>query len=409
MLEHRRANLALAALSISTFTFVTTEVLPVGLLTLMADDLHRSESQVGLLMTGYAAVVVLMSFPLARVTQRVPRRLLLGVTLAVFSAATLVTALAPGYEVLLAARLVVGLTQALFWSIVASTATGLFPPSRRGRTVARMSLGAALAPVLGIPLGTWLGQQAGWRFAFLVMAVVGVATCAVVVALVPTAAPEAEAASRGATPSLRRYVVLVLCTAIGVTGAMTAQTYVTPYLLDVSRFDAATLGPLLLLTGAAGFLGTVVVGRFLDRYPWFALVAPLAIIVLALLVLYSLGTLKGVAVAALGLGAFGYSAMAAAVQNRILLVAPGSTDLASAGGSSAFNVGIASGSFLGGVIIDQAGVRAVALAGALITAVAVLLLLAEPRLAQPRRARTRPEPDAAPVGGTAATLRRAVA
>ncbi|WP_432989033.1 MFS transporter [Dactylosporangium sp. CA-233914] len=405
MLEHRRANLALAALSISTFTFVTTEILPVGLLTLMADDLNRSRSQIGLLMTGYAVVVVLMSFPLARLTQRVPRRLLLGLTLGVFSAATLVTALAPGYGVLLGARLVVGLTQALFWSIVASSATGLFPPSQRGRTVARMSIGAALAPVLGVPLGTWLGQQVGWRFAFLVMAVIGVATCAVVVALVPGATPEAEAASRGAAPDRRRYVLLVLCTAIGVTGALTAQTYVTPFLLDVTGFAAATLSPLLLVTGAAGFLGTVVVGRFLDRRPWLALVTPLALIVVTLLVLYSLGTLKPVAIMALAANGFAYSAMAAAVQNRILIVAPGSTDLASAGGSSAFNVGIASGSFLGGVIVDQAGVRSVALVGAAITAAAVLLLLAEPRLARPRRALQQgpaaPEPEVSWLRATA--------
>ncbi|MFG2044232.1 MFS transporter [Dactylosporangium sp. NPDC048998] len=383
MLEHRRANLALAALSISTFTFVTTEVLPVGLLTLMADDLHRSRSQVGLLMTGYAAVVVLMSMPLARLTQRVPRRLLLGVTLGVFSAATLVTALAPGYGVLLGARLVVGLTQALFWSVVGSTATGLFPPSQRGRTVARMSMGAALAPVLGVPIGTWLGQQAGWRFAFLVMAAIGVATCAVVVTLLPgRRTPQSETASRGGAPNARRYLLLVLCTAIGVTGAVTAQTYVTPYLLDVTGFAPATLGPVLLVTGTAGFLGTVVVGRFLDRYPWLALVTPMALVAVALLALYSLGTLKPAAIAALALGGFAFSAMAAAVQNRTLQVAPGSTDLASAGTGSAFNVGIATGSFLGGLIIDRMGVHAVALAGALITAAAVALLLTEPRLAR---------------------------
>ncbi|WP_433086258.1 MFS transporter [Dactylosporangium sp. CA-052675] len=394
MLEHRRANLALAALAVSTFTFVTTEILPVGLLTLMADDLHRSRSEVGLLMTGYAVVVVLMSFPLARLTQRIPKRLLLGTTLGVFSAATLVSAIAPGYEVLLVARLIVGLSQALFWSIVASTATSLFPPSQRGRTVARMSIGAALAPVLGVPLGTWLGQQAGWRVAFLVMAVVGVATCAVVVALVPSAAPEADSASRGVNPSRRHYVLLVLCTAIVVTGALTAQTYVTPFLLDVTGFAAATLGPLLLVTGSAGFLGTLVVGRFLDRYPWLALVVPMALICLALVVLYALGTMKVAAIVALALNGFAYSAMAAAVQNRILLVAPGSTDLASAGGSSAFNVGIATGSFVGGVIIDHAGVRSVALAGALIAVVAVALLLAEPQLTRNRR--DSPETPAAP-------------
>ncbi|WP_432840659.1 MFS transporter [Dactylosporangium sp. CA-092794] len=376
----RRANLALAALSISTFTFVTTEVLPVGLLTLMADDLHRSRSQVGLLMTGYAAVVVLMSLPLARITQRVPRRLLLGVTLGVFSAATLVTALAPGYGLLLAARLLVAATQALFWSVVASTATGMFPPSQRGRTVARMSIGAALAPVLGVPIGTWLGQQAGWRFAFLVMAAIGVATCAVVVALLPSGPPGAQHGARGAAPDLRRYLVLIVCTAIGVTGALTAQTYVTPYLLDVTGFAAAALGPLLLVTGIAGFLGTVAVGRFLDRHPWPALVTPLALITGALLVLYWLGAVPPVAIAALAVAGFSFSAMAAAVQNRALQVAPGSTDLASAGSGSAFNVGIAAGSFLGGLIMDRAGVHAVALAGACITAVALAVLLAEPRL-----------------------------
>ncbi|MEV8512181.1 MFS transporter [Dactylosporangium sp. NPDC051484] len=383
MLDHRRANLALAALSIATFTFVTTEVLPVGLLTLMADDLHRSRSQVGLLMTGYAVVVMLTSLPLARITQRVPRRLLLGVTLGVFSAGTLVTALAADYGVLLAVRLVVGLTQALFWSVVGSTATGLFPPSRRGRTVARMSMGAALAPVLGVPIGTWLGQQAGWRFAFLVMAVLGVITCAAVVTLLPGGSTaQSEAAARGSAPDTRRYLLLVLCTAIAVTGAVTAQTYVTPFLLDVTGFAPATLGPLLLVTGTAGFFGTVVVGRFLDRYPWLALVIPMALTVVALLALYLLGTLRPAAIAALALNGFAFSAMAAAIQNRTLQVAPGSTDLASAGTGSAFNVGIASGSFLGGLIIDRAGVHAVTLAGALITAAAVALLLTEPRLAR---------------------------
>jgi predicted MFS family arabinose efflux permease len=380
MLEHRRANLALAALSISTFTFVTTEVLPVGLLTLMADDLHRTRAQIGLLMTGYAAVVVLMSLPLARLTQRVPRRLLLGVTLGVFSAATLVCALAPGYGVLLGARLVVALTQAMFWSVVASTATGMFPPAQRGRTVARMSIGAALAPVLGVPLGTWLGQQAGWRFAFLVMAGIGIVTFAVVTALLPRTTPGSAAASRGAEPDRRRYLLLIVCTAVGVTGALTSQTYVTPYLLDVTGFAASTLGPLLLVSGIAGFFGTVAVGRILDRHPWFALVGPLALITGGLFALYLLGAVRFAAIATIALIGFAFSAYAAAVQNRALQVAPGSTDVASAGSSSAFNVGIAAGSFLGGLLMDHLGVRSVALAGALITAVALGLFLAEPWL-----------------------------
>ncbi|HTJ35989.1 MAG TPA: MFS transporter [Dactylosporangium sp.] len=385
MVDHKRANLALAALSVSTFTFVTTEILPVGLLTLMADDLHRSRSQVGLLMTGYAVVVVLLSLPLARITQRVPRRLLLGGTLGVFSAATLVTALAPGYGVLLGARLVVGATQALFWSIVATTATSMFPPQRRGRTVARLSIGAAVAPVLGVPLGTWLGQQAGWRAAFLVMAAVGAATCAALVAWLPAHRPGTPAVIvRGSAPDGRRFLILVLCTAIGVTGAMTAQTYVTPFLLDVTGFAPDTLGPLLLVGGVAGLAGTVVVGRFLDRHPYLAHVVPMALLAAAMLAMYWLGGLAVAAVAALAVCGLSYSAMAAAVQNRVLMLAPGSADVASAGTSSAFNVGIAAGSLLGGVIIDGPGVRATALAAGLLVLAAVALLLAEPLLARRR-------------------------
>jgi predicted MFS family arabinose efflux permease len=124
-LSPRRAAAALTILAVATFSFVTTEVLPMGLLTVMADDLDRSRSQVGQLVTGYAVVVVLASIPLARLTQRLPRRLVLTGTLGVFGAATLLSALAPTYPVLFGARLVIALAQALFWSVVAPAAVGL--------------------------------------------------------------------------------------------------------------------------------------------------------------------------------------------------------------------------------------------------------------------------------------------
>jgi DHA1 family L-arabinose/isopropyl-beta-D-thiogalactopyranoside export protein-like MFS transporter/DHA1 family inner membrane transport protein len=383
----RRAVGALVALSVAAFTFVTTEVLPIGLLTVMADDLDRSRAQIGLLVTGYAVVVVLASIPLTRLTGHIPRRRLLTVTLAVFVAAVLVTAIAPNYWVLLASRLAIALTQALFWSVVGSTATGLFPPEVRGRAVARLSIGASLSPVVGVPAGTWIGQQAGWRVAFLAMAAVGLATCVAVAALVPTFAPADGGAARGTAPDARRYGILVVACAIGVAGSLTAYTYVTPFLLDVSGFAPAALGPLLLVSGVAGIAGTLMVGRFLDRRPWGALVVPLTAIVIALLALYAFGAAKAAAVAAVALTVMAYAAFAAAVQNRTLQVAPGSTDVAGAGSSTAFNVGIAAGSLLGGGLIQTAGVRSVALAGAVLAAAALALLLAEPRLARSARSR----------------------
>jgi DHA1 family L-arabinose/isopropyl-beta-D-thiogalactopyranoside export protein-like MFS transporter/DHA1 family inner membrane transport protein len=362
------------ALSLAAFTYVTTELLPVGLLTLIAPDLDRSRTEIGLLVTGYAVVVFVASVPLTRITQRIPRRRLLGATLAVFTAATAVSAFAPSYPVLAGARLVTALTQALFWSVVAPTAMGLFRPEIRGRMVARFSVGPALAPVLGVPFGTWLGQQAGWRTAFAVMAAVGLATGVAVVAMLPSFPPSDGGAARGTSPDRHRFRVLMVTTALAITGFMTAQTYITPFLLDVTGFAPGALAALLFVSGAAGVLGTVVVGRVLDARPVASLVGPLILLTVSMLGLFALGAFKPSAVGLLALGGFGFSSFAAAVQSRVLQVAPASTDLASAWTSSAFNVGIAGGSFIGGVILPALGARPLALVGGALTLAALAVL-----------------------------------
>ncbi|WP_238351263.1 MFS transporter [Kribbella shirazensis] len=384
-LSTRRATAALVFLGVSTFSFVTVEVLPIGLLTVIADDLERSRSQVGLLVTGYAAVVVLASIPLARLTHHLPRRVVLAGTLAVMTVATALSAAAPTYELLFAARLVIALSQALFWSIAPPIATSLFPPELRGRVVARLAIGTALAPILGIPLGTLLGEQAGWRVPFVVMTLLGAAACIGIVAVLPRAEVQDSPSRRGSSPDLRRYVVLIVASAVGVTGFLTFNTYVTPFLLDITGFSSGALGPMLLASGAGGLAGTLIVGRLLDRYPWGATVAPLGLITVGLLALYGLGQFKIVTVGLIAVIGLAFSGLAVAVQSRTLQVAPGSTDIASAGTSSAFNIGIAAGAFVGGALIDTTTVRVVALVGGLLTAAAALLMLCEPLLARPRR------------------------
>ncbi len=374
-----RARWALVALALATFVFVTGEVLPVGLLTVMGADLHRSPSAMGLAITGYAVVVVLASVPLTRVTRRVPRRTLLGAALGAFVVGTALTALAPGYSFLLVARLLVALAQAVFWSVVAPAATALFPPAVRGRVVTRLATGTALAPVLGIPAGTWLGQQAGWRVAFLVAAGLGLVIGTAVAVLLPGGRPPEGDAARGPTPDGRRYAVLLVATTVAVTGFLTAYTYITPYLLQVSAFRPGALGPLLFVSGTAGIVGTVAVGGSLDKRPRAALAVPLLVLTAALGGLFALGDRQPAAVVAMAVADLAFNAFAAATQNRTLQVAPGSTDLASAGTGSAFNVGIAGGSLLGGALLDGPGVRSVALAGACLTAAALVVLAAETR------------------------------
>ncbi|MFI6265755.1 MFS transporter [Micromonospora sp. NPDC051006] len=370
----RRASAALVVLSLTAFAFITTELLPIGLLTLIAPDLDRSRSQVGLLVSGYAVVVVLASVPLARLTQRVPRRQLLGVTMLLFAAANAVAAFASTYAVLAGARLVTALTQALFWSVVSPAVTGLFPVAVRGRVVALFSTGAALAPVLGVPAGTWLGQQAGWRAAFAVMAGIGVVAAAVVVVLIPSYSPESGGAARGTSPDARRFAMLLIATAVGVGGFLILQTYVTPLLLDVSGFTDAALAPLLFVSGAAGVVGTIIVARTLDTHPTASLLTPLSIGTASLLGLYALGALRPATVVLLAGIGIAYAAFATAVQNRMLQLAPGSTDLASAGVSTAFNAGIAAGSLLGGILLPGPGPRLLALIGGLLTLAALAVL-----------------------------------
>ncbi|MEV4402995.1 MFS transporter [Actinoplanes sp. NPDC049598] len=375
----------------AAFAFVTTELLPIGLLTLMADDLGRSRSQVGQLVSWYAVVVVVCSVPLTRITRRIPRRTLLGVTLAVFAGANLVAALAPTFGVLAGARLLIGLAQALFWSIAAAAVNDPFPPASRGRVVAVFSVGAALAPVLGVPAGTWLGQQAGWRSAFAVVAVIGLAIAVAVIALVPSYPPESGGAARGSAPDRAAFQRLVAATALAVCGYLTFTTYVTPFLLDVTGVPSTALAPLLFVSGSVGVIGTVLVGRQLDRRPVVARLAPAAVVAVALLALYPLGTVTVAAVALIAAAGGGYSAYAPAAQHRMLQVAPGSTDMASAWLGTAFNVGIAGGSLLGGAVLPGAGARPLALIGGVLVvgALSVLIVDANPWRAS-RRVRHRP-------------------
>jgi len=356
---------------------VTTELLPIGLLTVMAPDLDRSRSQIGLLVSGYAVLVVLASIPLTLLTQRVPRRQLLTGTMLLFAAANLAGALAPAYEILAGARLITALTQALFWSIAAPAVTGLFPVGRRGRVVALFAIGPALAPVLGVPLSTWLGQQTGWRTAFAMMAAFGVVTAAAVAALLPSYPPADGGAALGTAPDRRRFRILTVVTAVGITGFLTFSTYVTPFLLDVAGFGAAALAPLLFVSGIAGTLGTFAISRTLDRHPLGSLLAPLVIGVVSLLGLYALGGSRPAAALLLGGAGLAYAGFATSLQNRMLQIAPGSTDLASAALSTSFNAGIAAGSLIGGALLPAHGPRPLALTGGLLVLAAFALLAAD--------------------------------
>ncbi len=362
----RAAVAAVMALGLGAFCFVTTENLPIGLLPVISSGLHTSVTSVGLLVSAYAVVVVVASPPLTHLTRRLPRRGLMGALLAIFVLANLAAAASPGYWWLFGARVVTAGAQAVFWSVGPVTAVSLFGPEARSRAVAGVLGGSSTGVVLGVPAGTWLGQQGGWRLPFVVLAAMGVVVLAGIAVALPRYHPRDTHAGSGSLPSRRRYLLLLATTVLLVAGFDTSYTYVTSFLTQVAGIAARDVPSALLVAGAATGLGVVASGLGFQRWPRLSTVSPVAGMAGGLFALFALGTrpvpaVLFEAVASLALGAF-----VIVNQNRVLMVAPGSTDAASAWTSTAFNVGIAGGSFTGGLVMPALGARYTALVGALL-------------------------------------------
>jgi DHA1 family inner membrane transport protein len=391
-----RARVGLAALALSTFVYVTTETLPIGLLPEIGDGLGSSTSAVGLLVTAYGLVVVVFTIPLTRLTHRWSRRRLLGVLLSVFSVATTLSALAPNYPTLLGARMAIALSQAVFWAVVTPVAAALFRPAMRGRAISILFAGTSLGSLVGVPAGTWLGQQTSWRVPFLVLGGLGLAILATLYAALPEVPAGHSDTDRGSAPDAGRYRVLVVTTALTVAGAFTAFTYINPFLTEVSGFAESAVGPILLVGGLAGLIGVVAVGFVVARHGWGVMTLLIGLQGIALAAQFLLGTHQAATVVATAMSSLALAAVSAALGARVLEVAPGDTDLAGAGTSTAFNVGITAGALAGSLLVTGPGVRSSALVGAVLSIVAFAVAASEPLLASRRR--TDPTGDARPAG-----------
>lgn len=385
----RRAVVAVAGLCAALFVCTTVESLPVGLLPQIAHGLGVSLSSVGLLVTCYSLVVTTTAVPLTAATRRVPRRRLLAVLLSVYTTGTLLCAAAPGYGFLLAARIVIALTHAVIWSVVASTAAGMFPARVRAKVVAALFSGSSLAQVAGIPAATWLGQQTGWRIPFLVMSALGLVAGATVVVVLPSTPMAENPAATAPEPSRFRFSLLVTVTAVVIAGFFTFYTYISVFLTSVAGMSPHSIGAVLAVGGVAGLIGGSVSGVLSDRDPRATMTGSVALVTAALALLAAAGSHRPAAVTAVALLSLAMSGIVTALTSRTLRIAPGHVDIASAAGSAAFNAGIAAGSFLGGLLLDTHGPHSTAVTGGCLAAAGVVALLAEEPLSHRSRRRRR--------------------
>jgi predicted MFS family arabinose efflux permease len=393
----------LVVLGTACFVYVTAETIPVGLLPQIAGGLAVSEADVGLLLTSYAVVAALTTIPLTALTMRIPRHLLIAATVAIFAISQLIAAFAATLPILTLSRLICALAHGVFWSTIAPVAARLVPPDRAGRATALVFLGNSLAIVLGVPLGTALGQWLGWRVTLAVLAAGG-AACVVAILMVlpklPVLPHDREVrVSEHLKASLRiirnRPVAAVcLSTAVLVIGHFAAYTYIAPLVRRDGGLQGLGLSALLLGYGAAGLIGNAIVGRFVDRRPGPLLVTLIGLMALSLVALVPvLGATPTVLAALVWGGTF--TAIPVVLQAAILRVAPQARDAASAVYVVAFQIGIGGGALLGERFISAGRLAWLPALAAVLTVVAAVTVLAA-RQAFPARAPA-PEPNPAPV------------
>ncbi|MFE4949113.1 MFS transporter [Leifsonia sp. NPDC056665] len=349
----------LIALALGGFGIGLTEFVIAGLLPEVAADFHVDAAAAGWLISGYALAVAVGAIGLTAAVTRLPHKTVLLGLMVLFILGNAISALATDYPTMLTGRLVAALCHGAFFGIGSVVAASLVDPSRKARAIAIMFTGLTAANVLGVPFGTLLGQQFGWRSTFWAITVVGVVALAGVAVLVPggpaTSGPVSGAAS-GLRTELRAFRsgqlwLSLAATVLGFGGMFGAFTYIAYTLTGLSGFPAAAVPWLLILFGLGLFAGNAVGGRFADRSIDGTLVVVLAVLAVVLAAFALLAALPVAAVVALVLmGAFGFATVPG-LQLRVLRSADAAPTLASGANIAAFNVGNAIGAWLGGLTI----------------------------------------------------------
>jgi DHA1 family inner membrane transport protein len=378
----------LLALAISAFAIGTTEFVIMGLLPEVARDLAVSIPSAGLLVSGYALGVAVGAPLLAVVTSKMPRKLALQLLMAVFIVGNVLCAVASDYSVLMIARVVTSFAHGSFFGIGAVVAASLVPQEKRASAIALMFTGLTLANVLGVPFGTFIGQEFGWRVAFWVVAAFGVLSLAGIAALVPNKHDTAPAGLAHEVRVLKDpHVWMALAmTIVGFGGVFVVFTYIAPILEQVSGFSPRGVTLILVLFGVGLTIGNTAGGKLADR----ALMPSLIGILLALAVVMVIftRTSHSQVAAAVTIFVWGIAAFATVppLQMRVVEKATAAPNLASTLNIGAFNLGNAGGAWLGGLAIGHGlGLDELPWVAAVVSIAALLLTWMAARMDVPAR------------------------
>ncbi|MCC5576476.1 MFS transporter [Microtetraspora sp. AC03309] len=392
-----RSWLGVSAITASLFVFLTTELMPVGLLTPISTSLSISVGIAGLMVTLYGVSAGLGVPFIVAWTRRVNRRVLLTTLLAILTLGNLITAISPNYPLVLATRLIMGFANGVFWAIGVSMAMRLVPERHASRAAAVAMSGISIAAVVGMPLGTALESLTDWRTTLLIWAGLGALVLLAVVAAIPSL-PSTNAVSAREVFGLPLKNVplrLVLFTVVlFVLGHFGAYTFVRPYLEHSASTTPLFITVLLVLYGAGGAAGNFIAGYTVNKSLRGSFIAGLAGLVVSLLLLLTVGRGPAGSIISLILWGVSFGVVQLCQLNMTQAAAPDTFEAAMSLNTMAYNTSIALGALFGGLFADHLGVTSVVWFGLALTAAALLLTLGT----RQRTARTVPDDALAPAG-----------
>jgi predicted MFS family arabinose efflux permease len=380
--QEKHSWAGVVSLSVGVFALVTSEFLPASLLSRIAADLRVSEGVAGQSVSVTAIVAAVAGLTVPVVLSRVDRRHLMIALATVAVLSNVLVALTPNYPVLLVARVLLGVTIGGFWSLAIAITAKLVPASKLGLGLTIVNVGVSLATVAAVPAGTLLGELWGWRAVFFIAAGVGVVAAVLQVVVLPSIRAGRSAGFRPLFQTLRSRLILVCLLAMALMGAghFAGFTYIRPAAAEISGLRPDQLALLLLVYGAGVVAGNLVAGPLADRTLRFAVFVFPLVLGAAMVVFALLGGNTAVVFIAAVLWGAGFGALPVVISTWLARADP--ERLESVGGlqTAVFQVAVALGAFIGGLLVDGAGVQTALIGGGVAAVVgSVVIVLVKPR------------------------------
>lgn len=369
--------LSIVALAIGAFIFNTTEFIPIALLSDIGRSFGMAATETGIMITVYAWIVALTSLPLMLLTRHMERRGLLLILFALFTVSHILSFAAWRFEILLASRVGIALTHAVFWSITASLAVRIAPVGKGNQALGLLSTGTVMAMVAGIPLGRMVGQYLGWQASFLLIGLCAAAVMAVLAKSLPRL-PSVNAGSLSSLPLLlkrKKLILLYAMTVLVITAHFTAYSYIEPFVIQIGGFSARQVTVVLGLYGLAGFAASYLFGKWFAKHPRAFLAGAVSLIALSSGLLLPLAHLPAAIYALVFVWGTAIVVVSLGMVSKVLDFASDAADLANSIYSGLYNVGIGGGALLGHLVTQYAGISRIGIAGMFAAAAGLWLCL----------------------------------